>query len=115
MRGHYKNYLFERFENFGTDEIKDVFTRIENGNYTIEHIMPQTITLAWRAALGGNSSEIHATWIHRLANLTLTAYNSSYSNNPFIDKRDAENGFKNSGIRMNQLIAQNEKWTLSEL
>ena len=115
MRGHYKNYLFERFENFGTDEIKDVFTRIENGKYTIEHIMPQTITPAWRAALGEDSSEIHATWIHRLANLTLTAYNSSYSNNPFIDKRDAENGFKNSGIRMNQLIAQKDKWTLAEL
>lgn len=115
MRGHYKNYLFERFENFGTDEVKDVFTRIENGKYTIEHIMPQTITPAWRAALGEDSSEIHATWIHRLANLTLTAYNSSYSNNPFIDKRDAENGFKNSGIRMNQLIAQKDKWTLAEL
>lgn len=77
--------------------------------------MPQTITPAWRAALGEDSSEIHATWIHRLANLTLTAYNSSYSNNPFTDKRDAENGFKNSGIRMNQLIAQKDKWTLAEL
>lgn len=115
MRGHFKNYLFERFENHGTDEVKDVFTRIENGKYTIEHIMPQTITPAWRAALGDNSNEIHATWIHRLANLTLTAYNSSYSNNPFTDKRDAENGFKNSGIRMNQLIAQKDKWTLAEL
>ena len=115
MRGHYKNYLFERFENFGTDEIKDVFIRIENGKYTIEHIMPQTITPAWKAALGDDSSAIHATWLHRLANLTLTAYNSSYSNNPFLDKRDAENGFKNSGIRMNQLIAQKDKWTLAEL
>ena len=115
MRGHFKNYLFERFENFGTDEVKDVFTRIENGKYTIEHIMPQTITPAWRSALGDNSSEIHDTWLHRLANLTLTAYNSSYSNNPFLDKRDAENGFKNSGIRMNQLIAQKDKWTLEEL
>ena len=115
MRGRYKNYLFERFENYGTDEVKDVFTRIETGKYTIEHIMPQTITPAWREALGEESSEIHAIWLHRLANLTLTAYNSSYSNNPFSDKRDAENGFKNSGIRMNQLIAQKDKWTLAEL
>ena len=115
MRGRYKNYLFERFENFDTDEIKDVFTRIENGKYTIEHIMPQTITPAWRKALGDEWNDIYATWIHRLANLTLTAYNSSYSNNPFLDKRDAENGFKNSGIRMNQLIAQKNKWTLAEL
>ncbi len=115
MRGRYKNYLFERFENFGTDEVKDVYSRIESGKYTIEHIMPRTITPAWRDALGDESAQIHATWLHRLANLTLTAYNSSYSNNPFKDKRDAENGFKNSGIRMNQLIAQKDKWTLDEL
>ena len=115
MRGRYKNYLFERFENFGTDEVKDVFSRIETGKYTIEHIMPQTITPAWKTALGNEWSDIHVTWIHRLANLTLTAYNSSYSNNPFLEKRDAENGFKNSGIRMNQLIAQKDKWTLAEL
>ncbi len=115
MRGRYKNYLFERFENFGTDEVKDVFSRIEDGKYTIEHIMPRTLTPAWRASLGENCEKIYSTWIHRLANLTLTAYNSSYSNNPFTDKRDAENGFKNSGIRMNQLIAQKDKWTLAEL
>ncbi len=115
MRSRYKNYLFERFENFGTEEIKDIFARIENEKYSIEHIMPQTITPAWKAALKDDWAEIHATWIHRLANLTLTAYNRDYSNKPFIEKRDAENGFKNSGIRMNQLLAQNDKWTLDEL
>ena len=115
MRGRYKNYLFERYENYGTDEIKDVFERIENGKYTIEHIMPQTLTPSWKRALGENYSEIYNAWLHRLANLTLTAYNSSYSNNDFEDKRDADNGFKKSGIRMNQLIAQKDKWTLAEL
>lgn len=115
MRGRYKNYLFERYENYGTDEIKDVFKRIETGKYTIEHIMPQTLTPAWREALGDEYEDIHSIWKHRLANLTLTAYNSSYSNNPFLDKRDAENGFKNSGIRMNQKISQKDKWTLAEL
>lgn len=115
MRGRYKNYLFERFENNGTDEIKDVFTRIENGKYTIEHIMPQTLTPSWKKTLGDDYTEIHNTWLHRLANLTLTAYNSSYSNNDFSEKRDADNGFKKSGIRMNQLIAQKENWTVAEL
>ncbi len=115
MRSRYKNYLFERFENFGTEEIKDVQKLIETGKYTIEHIMPQTLTPAWREALGEDCQQIHARWLHRLANLTLTAYNSSYSNNTFLEKRDAENGFKNSGIRMNQLIAQKEKWTEEEL
>lgn len=115
MRGRYKNYLFERFENCDTEEVKDVFARIENGKYTIEHIMPQKLTPAWRDDLGDENEEVHSNWLHRLANLTLTAYNSSYSNKPFIEKRDAENGFAKSGIRMNQLIAQKEKWTLAEL
>ena len=115
MRGHFKNYLFERIENFGTEEVKDVYERIENGKYTIEHIMPRTLTPQWKKALGDDYEEVYSTWIHRLANLTLTAYNSSYSNNTFAEKRDAENGFKYSGIRMNQLIAQKDKWTLSEL
>ena len=35
-----------------------------------------------------------------MANLTLTAYNSKYSNNSFLEKRDMANGFKDSGIRM---------------
>ncbi len=115
MRGRYKNYLFERFENFGTEETKDVYTLIENGKYSIEHIMPQTLTPAWRTALGEGYGEIHSVWKHRLANLTLTAYNSNYSNKPFVDKRDCEQGFKNSGLRMNQMIAHKEKWTLDEL
>ena len=115
MRGRYKNYLFERFENYGTKEVKDVFAHIENGDYTIEHIMPRTLTSLWRAALGEDADEIYSTWIHRLANLTLTAYNSNYSNKTFIEKRDADNGFKNSGIRMNLRIAQKDKWTLAEL
>ena len=116
MRGRYKNYLFERFENFGTAEVKDVIARIESGKYTIEHIMPQTLTADWKRELGESEcEEIHSTWLHRLANLTLTAYNSSYSNNSFKEKRDAENGYLHSGIRMNQLIAQKDKWTLAEL
>lgn len=115
MRGRYKNYLFERFENYGTEEVKGVFELIESGKYTIEHIMPQTLTPTWMADIGENYKEIHSLWKHRLANLTLTAYNSSYSNSPFREKRDSENGFRNSGLKMNLLLAKEEKWTLAEL
>ncbi len=116
MRGKYKAYLFERLENYGTLESKDVYTHLDNGVYTIEHIMPQHLNPEWRDALGPNAEEIHNTWLHRLANLTLTGYNPSLSNNPFHVKRDAENsGYKASGLRMNQKIAQKESWGLSEL
>ena len=116
MRGKYKAYLFERLENYGTIEAKDVYTHLDNSVYTIEHIMPQHLTPAWVESLGPNAEEIHATWLHRLANLTLTGYNPSLSNNPFIEKRDAEEGgYKASGLRMNQKIAMKDSWGLPEL
>lgn len=116
MRGKYKAYLFERFENYGTIETKDVYTHLDNNIYTIEHIMPQHLTPAWTESLGANAAEIHETWLHRLANLTLTGYNPGLSNNTFIEKRDAkEGGYKASGLRMNQKIATKETWGLPEL
>lgn len=116
MRGKYKAYLFERFENFGTVETKDVYAHLDNNEYSIEHIMPQHPTPAWTEALGPNASEIHATWLHRLANLTLTGYNPNLSNKNFQEKRDdKQGGYRNSGLRMNQKIGQKEAWGLSEL
>lgn len=116
MRGKYKAYLFERFENYGTIETKDVYTHLDNNVYTIEHIMPQHLTPAWTESLGVNASDIHATWLHRLANLTLTGYNPNLSNHPFIEKRDAkEGGYKISGLKMNQKIAGKQSWGLPEL
>lgn len=110
-----KLYLFERLENAGTGETKDVWGHLDRGEYTIEHIMPQHLTAAWVNALGEDHEDIHTNWLHRLANLTLTAYNSRYSNSPFADKRDMAHGFKDSGLRVNQWIGQKEQWGLPEL
>ena len=116
MRGKYKSYLFERIENYGTVETKDVYTHLDNNVYTIEHIMPQHLTPAWTESLGKDASEIHETWLHRLANLTLTGYNPNLSNKTFVEKRDAEEGgYKASGLKMNQKIANKTSWGLAEL
>lgn len=115
MRSKNKKYIMERFENWGTKEVKDVWNLIEEGTYTIEHIMPQTLSTDWKKELGPDYELIHEEWVDKLANLTLTAYNSRYSNSSFITKRDMKNGFSDSGIRMNQKIAKYKKWTLEEL
>ena len=115
MNGKNKLYIFERLENAGTLEDKDIYRHCDDGTYTIEHIMPQHLTPAWTAALGTDYEQIHEQWLHRLANLTLTAYNSKYSNNSFEDKRDRKDGFRSSGLRMNMWVANQTKWTLSEL
>ncbi|MBR6617813.1 MAG: DUF4268 domain-containing protein [Oscillospiraceae bacterium] len=115
----YRVYILERFENFGTLEDKDIYRHIdagvEDGGYSIEHIMPQHLTPAWRTVLGDDYEQIHEEWLHRIANLTLTAYNSKYSNNPFEDKKTMKNGFEESGLRMNQWIAKKNQWSLAEL
>ena len=110
-----KLYLFERLENSETSETKDVWGHLDRGEYSIEHIMPQHLTAAWIVSLGDNYEAIHTNWLHRLANLTLTAYNSHYSNSPFAEKRDMPHGFKDSGLRINQWVGQKEQWGLPEL
>lgn len=110
-----KVYILERIENFGTAEDKDVYRHIDDGTYSIEHIMPQHLTPVWQKELGENYEEIHEQWLHRIANLTLTAYNSGYSNLPFSEKKTIKNGFDDSGIRMNAWIAKKNQWTLEEL
>lgn len=111
-----KSYLFERLENKSNMEIKNIYDMLDNGICSIEHIIPQHLTPAWKNSLGYDYEEIHQTWLHRLANLTLTSYNSNYSNSTFETKRDLkEIGLKESGFRMNQLIAQKEKWGIDEL
>ena len=115
MNAKNKLYILERIENYGTIEDKDVYHHCDEGVYSIEHIMPQHLTPAWVSELGPDYDEIHEIWLHRLANLTLTGYNSKYSNSSFLDKRDMENGFIQSGLRMNMWIAKQEKWTIKEL
>lgn len=115
MNNKNKVYLLERIENNGTAEDKDIYRHVDDGDYSIEHIMPQHLTPVWCSELGDDYEQIHDKWLHRLANLTLTAYNSKYSNSPFSDKKSMKDGFCDSGIRMNQWIAKKDKWTLAEL
>ena len=115
MNSKNKIYIMERLENYSTLEDKDVYDHCDDGTYSIEHIMPQHLTPAWIKALGEDYEEIHEMWLHRIANLTLTAYNSKYSNSTFEEKKSMKNGFEDSGIRMNTYIAKKDKWTLAEL
>lgn len=115
MNSKNKVYILERLENDNTLEDKDVYRHVDAGDYSIEHIMPQHLTPTWIKALGADYEQIHEQWLHRIANLTLTAYNGKYSNSSFEEKKTMEHGFSQSGIRLNQDIALKDKWTLAEL
>lgn len=115
MQSKNKMYLFDRFENGDSVEHTNVVELMEDGTYTIEHVMPQTLSVSWKEALGANYQEVYDKWINRLANLTLTGYNSQYSNRAFIDKNNAEKGFKDSHLHINSMIAECNEWTEKEL
>jgi len=115
MSSKNKAYLFSFLENEESKEQINVIERIKDGIYTIEHIMPQTLSPVWQKELGEKSQQIHEQWLHTLPNLTLTGYNSKYSNRPFKEKLDVENGFKDSNLRLNQYVRECLKWTEDEL
>lgn len=104
-------HILSQLENAGQSEPSPV------SEYSIEHIMPQYIddVPKWKSMLGKDWEEVHKTWLHRLGNLTLTAYNSTYSNRPFDEKKTILGGFEQSAVRLNEYVRQQTKWTASEM
>src|SRR5699024_8141498 len=47
-------YLFECLENGNSKDALDIAARLEAGEISVEHVMPQSLTTAWRATLGEN-------------------------------------------------------------
>jgi uncharacterized protein with ParB-like and HNH nuclease domain len=101
-----RSYWLRRLENHGRKE------RVPVDEYTIEHILPQNENLSreWRDALGPEWERVQETWLHTLGNLTLTGYNSEYSDRPFSQKRDIEGGFKVSPLWLNEGLGDLERW-----
>ncbi|MBT9831872.1 DUF262 domain-containing protein [Clostridium baratii] len=110
-----KLYLLERLENYNNTEKVDIERLVDQNELTIEHIMPQNLTPNWIEMLGDNYKEIHEKYLHTIGNLTLTGYNSQMSNRPFQDKKNIENGFNNSRLKLNKYIASVEKWDEEEI
>ncbi len=113
----YRMYLFDRLENGDSVEgcQGSIAKKMEAGELSVEHIMPRHLSKIWADQLGSNCVEIHNEWINKIANLTITGYNSQYSDKPFIEKRDAPNGFKDSHLTLNIFISSCEKWGVEEL
>jgi len=101
-----RSYWLRRLENHGRKE------RVPVDEYTIEHILPQNENLSegWRAELGPEWQRIQQTYLHTLGNLTLTGYNSEYSDRPFAEKRNMKGGFAESPLRLNQGIGKLDRW-----
>ncbi len=110
LRSQNRSFFFECLENLRSNDTRDIAQRLENGELSVEHIMPQNLTSAWKKDLGPNHEQIHRDHCHRLGNLTVTGYNSTYSNAPFSQKRDMDGGFRDSPYRLNSDVKNQEVW-----
>jgi uncharacterized protein with ParB-like and HNH nuclease domain/predicted transport protein len=108
-----RSYWLRRLENQGRKE------RVMVDDYSIEHILPQNEALSaqWQADLGEDWKRVQNTWLHTLGNLTLTAYNSEYSDYPFSYKRDevkdkagSSIGFSHSPLKLNIGLGKVAVW-----
>lgn len=108
-----RSYWLRRLENHGRKE------RVVVEDYTIEHILPQNEDLSpeWQQELGPDWQRIQEEWLHTLGNLTLTGYNSEYSDRPFAYKRDQVTdkdgnpiGFASSPLKLNLGLGAVAQW-----
>lgn len=108
-----RSYWLRRLENHGRKE------RVMVEDYSIEHILPQNQALSaqWLSDLGEDWKRVQNTWLHTLGNLTLTGYNSEYSDHPFAFKRDEVQdkaghwiGFSHSPLKLNLGLGKVAVW-----
>lgn len=121
QRNAFINYILTSSD--GSSKESNTLNQIANGDLrlSIEHVMPQTLTKEWEHELGADELGIehthlvHDQYIHTLANLTLTGYNSEYSNRSFDEKKTLvvkgeKVGFNDSDLRINKWIAAHDAW-----
>jgi len=111
MGRHYiVNYIFRGIENHLSPEEK---TLQNTQGVHIEHIMPQTLSPAWRDTLGEDADQ-HALYINRWGNLTLLGgkLNIGASNLPFASKVEI---YQQSKIALAHELGTEECWGLEQI
>ena len=109
---------------------KQILDRLENNQrkeyvptseYTIEHIMPQTLSDEWRSDLGEDAERIYDTYLHTIGNLTLAGYNSEYQNKRFVEKKECLDddgkpiGYNHTPIKISWPLKDLDHWGEAEI
>jgi alkylated DNA nucleotide flippase Atl1 len=111
-RTYQQRLILERFESKLRTEIAVDF---DSAALSIEHIMPQTLSAEWKAALadvGVNAQEVFERLGHTLGNLTLTAWNSQLSNRLFERKQEI---LQDSELKLNESLKGASQWGAAEI
>lgn len=111
MQTQVKNYIIRELENFNNKE-RITIKSIDEKAISIEHIMPQTLTPAWKNSLGEKYLDVYEKYIDTIGNLTLTAYNSELQNKPFEEKKET---YKQSKLYLNSNLENYTEWKENEI
>ena len=108
-----RNFILNAIENKNKKEKTNIQEGIEDGDLSIEHIMPQTLSKKWKLALGEGAKEIHEKYLNTIGNLTVTAFNSKISNKVFSEK--LEQAFAKSPFWLNRYVAKQSEWDVTQI
>lgn len=111
-RAYQQRLILERLESKLRAEIAVDF---DSAALSIEHIMPQTLSPEWQAALAEideDAREVFERLGHTLGNLTLTAWNSRLSNQLFQRKQEI---LQDSELKLNEPLMDASKWGAAEI
>ncbi|MBQ9595847.1 MAG: DUF262 domain-containing protein, partial [Synergistaceae bacterium] len=97
-------FILNEIENGDSKEI------LSSDNLTIEHIMPQNLSLEWKRII---PDEDHQRWLHTLGNLTLSGTNPELSNRSFREKQEILRESK--AVKLNSDVIKQEAWTATEI
>lgn len=120
----YENYSITRYiliklenskRNIREEKI-DFWELNQKNNYiwTVEHILPQNpdVKSEWFNSFKKDDIE---EYVHKIGNLTLTAYNQNLSNSSFERKCKNENGLKTGRVKINKYIEDKNDWKMNNI
>jgi len=113
---------------FTKENRKNLWERNEHNDlvWTIEHIfpkgdnIPEDWVLSIAQGIKETAKEFQEKWVHKLGNLTLTAYNQYLSTYSFEKKRERVDsnghpvGYKN-GLFLNETLKSRDTWTIDDI
>ncbi len=114
---HYRRslYLLANLENM--HHPKDPMN-LWDGNFTIEHVMPQNALSApgWKKDVENMDEETFSTLLNNLGNLTLSAYNSELSDDSFQDKKKRfVGGYGKDYLVISDAMRKSDSWGKTQI
>ena len=105
---HLKYWPFRLEGHYRTEPLSD--------EYTLEHIMPQTLPTKWQKVIGPRWPETRDRCLNLPGNITLTKHNSELSNLVYSDKyHKPKIGYKHDSLKLNESLPNAQTWNESTI